>query len=187
MVSLKDPHMEEYRMTFLKNSKIRFALAVLVAATAASVVLVAGGCQAQNPSGSAGTSSQSSNKSRSMSVSDYKDRLDESLASLVSDGTITSDQESKIIDAMAQEFSSRANRNSGSRPEFNGSRPQYNGSRPSFSGSRPSGSFGGNSALKTLVTNGTITQDQEQKVLQAIMPNRGGGYGGGSNGSESNG
>lgn len=156
---------------------------VLLAAVAAIAVSFAGCSKSQTPN-------SASSQSSAFNINNYKQQLDNSLASLVQDGTITSDQEDKIINAYASMMSSRPSGFSGSRPSgFSGSRPSgasgshasWNGSRPSgFTGSRTSG-MAAFSPLSTLVKNKTITQAQSDAVTKALQQSGTGfgGFGGG--------
>ena len=160
----------------MKMKRVRIALLMVLSAVVVATAIVVSGCSKSQTGNSTAVSSRPG-----FSVSNYKQMLDNNLASLVSDGTITSDQEDKIISAIADEMSSRMA--TMSRPSGTYSRPS--GSRPSgsgqWSGSRPSGSgsgrmFGGGqqytTVLSGLVSNGTITQAQSDAVLKALS----GGY-----------
>lgn len=166
--------------------KIKTAAILVMIATLISVTVTFAGCnKTQQSSGTPQSGGQN------FSVSDYKQQLDEQLASLVQDGTITSAQETEIIDAYAKMFSNfAAKRASGSGP--NGSKPS--GSAPSWSGqggnppsgSKPSGSMpsgsgsrpAGMNPLSSLVKNKAITQAQADAVSKLLQQN-GGGMGGG--------
>lgn len=172
----------------MKKVGISFIIAILTVCVA--LVFSLAGCgKAQGATASANGSS--SGQRRTFNIENFKQQLDDSLASLVQDGTISSDQEDKIITAIANSMSSRMksmeNRTSGSSGDhssWNGSRPSGSGSSPSWNnGSRPSGSAGGGrgfgsamygEALTTLVKNGTITQVQSDAVTKALEQNGGG-------------
>lgn len=175
--------------------KIKTAAILVMIATLISVTVTFAGCNKTQQSNTA----SGATSSRTFNINDYKQQLDEQLASLVQDGTITSDQETKIIDAYAKMFSSFASRrSSGSRPsgsgQWDGSKPS--GSKPSGSmpsGSRPTGSrFSGMNRfnpLSSLVKSKVITQAQADAVDKVLMQNRGGfggGNGQGQNQSQSN-
>lgn len=166
--------------------KISLLLFIVTLAACITVVLSFAGC-GKTQAASASASGSSSSKSRTFNVENFKQQLDDSLASLVQDGTISSDQEDKIITAITDSMSSRMknmqSRASGSsHSSWNGSRPSGSGNRQSGSGSRPSGSGNGGrgfgtamygEALSTLVKNGTITQAQSDAVTKLLEQNSG--------------
>lgn len=170
--------------------KIQAAVLMILATSVIAVSISFAGCSKSQQT-NASVSGASSGQGQSFSIDSYKQQLDNSLATLVQNGTITNDQETKIIDAYANMFSSRmANRSmpSGSMPS--GSKPSGSmpsGSKPSGSmpsGSRPSGSENF-SPLSSLVKNKTITQAQADAVEQAVSQNIGFGQGRGGNGTAS--
>lgn len=118
----------------------------------------------------------------------YQQNIKSGLDELVKDGTITQDQADKIETALSSMGGGFGRRNgNGSRPEGSGSAPERSGSRPDFNGSKPAGNWSsrangsnsgtgnmrGFSPLSQLVTDGTITQQQADAVMQKIM----GGFG----------
>lgn len=177
--------------------KISLSLFIVTLAACITVILSFAGC-GKTQAASASSSSGSSQGRRTFNINNFKQQLDDNLASLVQDGTISSDQEDKIITAITDSMSSRMknmqSRASGSsHSSRNGSRPSGSGSHSSWSGSRPSGSTNGGrgfgtamygDALSTLVKNGTISQSQSDAVTKALEQS-GGGFSGNSNSSQS--
>jgi polyhydroxyalkanoate synthesis regulator phasin len=94
--------------------------------------------------------------------------IKQTLAGLVSNGTITQDQSDKVVQAYAQAFAKRS-QGSGQHGSYQQGSGQQ-GSGQQMSGQRQ------NPIMAPLVSNGTITQDQANAINQAIskaMPHHG--------------
>jgi hypothetical protein len=157
----------------LKNS-IKIKTAVVGVIIAVSTVTLFTGCQsASNPGHDAGSSNAgfSSGQMKSNSFN-MTSRIQTALKGLVSKGTITQAQSDKIEPILTNAFSNHGT-SSGQSRQFNGQSRSGNSSNQTSSGSyaRRSG-FNGNNILSSLVSNKTITQEQADAVMQAIMPQR---------------
>lgn len=138
--------------------KTLIALVVIIM----SVSLFAG---CQNKSSNSGTEQTANNNTQSSKRPDpeqMKKRMQDNIKPLVSDGTITQAQADKIIEAMTT--NNRKNRSQGNQQNNNSNNSQN--SNQSNNPNRPR-----NNALSELVSNGTITQAQEDAVMQKIRGN----------------
>ena len=115
------------------------------------------GCQSKSITSSTSKSTTSSD--------DRKTQIQNSIKSLVTDGTITQSQSDKIVTALT------------SKPTGNQQGGQPSGQASSQSNSKPSGKPGDNqnegqkpknSPLSKLVSDGTITQAQADAVMQKL-------------------
>lgn len=136
------------------------------------------GCKAKN-------TSQNTSSSNVNDPAKMKSQIESGLKSLVSDGTITQAQSDKVktvLEEMADKMGSQGakslpdNKQRPSGSPSGGSMP--NGSAPSGSapsesmpsGNPPSGNGGrGANPLASLVSNGTITQNQADTIMQRIF------------------
>lgn len=165
-----------------------FRLAAVVAVTVSVAVLLVtlSGCSKKaSASTASGVSAASGQKARG-NFGNMQQRVKDGLSELVSAGTITQAQADKIQTVLTQNLGQRLQNAGGSgAPSGSGSRPQWNGSRPSGSGS---GGRGGRQSqmLASLVSDGTITQEQADAVIQKLFSfNRGGQPGSQSDSSQS--
>lgn len=145
------------------KKKSAFIKILICVALASMSVLFFAGCQSNNSSSTtnqtASTQAQSANRPNAAQM---KQRIQDSIKPLVSDGTITQDQADKIVDAMAN------------RPRGNGQNGQNGGQNTAQNNTQSSGqNKQRNNPLTNLVSDGVITQAQADAVMQKV----GGGFG----------
>jgi hypothetical protein len=155
------------------------AVVILAAATTGGLLLVACG----SSSGSAGTTQAAATNVPGGQAPDMSALFSSALDPLVKAGTITSDQESTVIDALTS--SMPGGQGQGGQPSPGATPPS--GAMPSPGAMLPSGGQQGSapdasqmfgSTLDGLVSDGTITSAQEtaiSKALSSAMQNAGPG------------
>lgn len=158
-----------------------FRLAAVVAVTVSTAVLLVtlSGCSKKASASTASGTGATSGQNARGNFGNMEQRVKDGLSELVSAGTITQAQADKIQTALTQNLGQRMQNASGAgAPSGSGSRPQWNGSGPSGSG-EPNGSGSGrgerqSQLLDSLVSDGTITQEQADAVIQKLFSfNRG--------------
>ena len=156
-----------------------FRLAAVVAVTVSTAVLLVtlSGCSKKASASTASGTGATSGQNARGNFGNMEQRVKDGLSELVSAGTITQAQADKIQTALTQNLGQRMQNASGAgAPSGSGSRPQWNGSGPSGSG-EPNGSGRGerqSQLLDSLVSDGTITQEQANAVIQKLFSfNRG--------------
>lgn len=124
------------------------------------------GCQSKN-SASSQNSAQSSNGRGNFNKDAMKKRYEDNLQQLVKDGTITQDQSNKILDSLTANMGNMGGR----RGPQNNQGNQQNNNQQNGNGnnqtSRPR-----NNPLSKLVSDGVITQQQADKVMEGLRGNR---------------
>ncbi|MDF2678440.1 MAG: hypothetical protein K0Q97_2792 [Bacillota bacterium] len=149
-------------MKGLKN--LNKAVVILLAFTM-SMFLFAG-CQGKSATSSQ-NSTQNSAGGKKFDKNATKQNYQNKLQALVKDSTITQDQSNKILDKLTTNMNNdgrggRRQNNSGN--QQNNAQQNANGNNQT---SRPR-----NNPLSGLVSNKVITQDQADKVMNALRPNR---------------
>lgn len=147
-------------------------VSMLIVAIAAAVAFTATGCGKTDTAKNGGALSS--------------EKIESGLKELVGDGTITTAQADKIKDYLETQMQNGGNfhRRGGSRPAWSGSRPQGSFSRPAFSASRGQRFSRGDGMLSQLVSDGVITQEQAQKVVEKLFGTMRGGGGQGGYGQQ---
>lgn len=130
------------------------------------------GCKSQN-------SAQNTSSASVNDPSKMKSQIESGLKSLVSDETITQTQADKVKTVLAEMADKMGSKPSGSGAPDDKQRPSGSmpsGSKPEGkppskpSGNPPNGNGGGGfSPLASLVSDGTITQDQADTIMQRIF------------------
>jgi hypothetical protein len=147
------------------------AVVILAAATTGGLLLVACG----GSSGSASTTQTAATDGSGGQPPDMSSMFGTALDPLVEAGTITSDQETTVIDALTSSMPSGGQGGQGGRPSPGATPPT--GQMPSSGATPPSGAQQGSapdasqmfsSTLDGLVSDGTITSAQETAVSEAL-------------------
>ena len=156
------------------------AVVILAAATTGGLLLAACG----SSSGSASTTQAAATNAPGGQAPDMSSMFSTALDPLVKAGTITSDQESTVIDALTSSMPSGGQGGQGGQPSPGATPPS--GQAPSSGATPPSGAQGSapgggqmfSSTLNSLVSDGTITSAQKTaiaKALSSAMQNAGPG------------
>jgi hypothetical protein len=151
--------------------------AVAVAALILAAVTVAGfGIAACGSSSDSATTTQAADAGApgDGQAPDMSALFTQALDPLVQDGTITRDQESAVIDALASSMPGRGGGQGGQMPSPGATPP--GGQMPSDGATPPGGAQGSmpdpsemfGAALDTLVSDGTITSAQETAIAEAL-------------------
>lgn len=145
---------------------------------AALSIAILAGCKS-NSSTSSQNSTEKSTSNKSFNSEEMQEKFESKLKELVSAGTITEDQSTKILSTLTSSMSKIGGR--GQRSDNGGGNPPYNGnsSQPeNKDGENPpkneKNQYGqsGNNPLSQLVSDGVITEDQASKVMSALMGDR---------------
>lgn len=149
--------MERHR--FLKKTT------VCLLAIGVSAALFAG-CQSKSTANTANQTSSTNAQSgrKRLSPDEMKKQMQDNIQPLITAGTITQDQATKIIDAMT----TRNNGNSSNQKNSNGQNNQQNSQQ---GGTQNNGQRQRDNPLSKLVSDGTITQAQADAVMQKIRGN----------------
>lgn len=148
----------------MKNSKISSKVVVILLTLTMSVFLFAA---CNKSTASSQNSGQNSTGRRQFNKDAMKQRYQNSLQALVKDGTITQDQSNKILDTLTANIDNMGR--GGRRPNNQGNN-QNNGGQNNNGYNQTSRSR--NNPLGKLVSDKVITQDQADKVMNALRPNR---------------
>lgn len=145
------------------------------------VIFLFAGCQ-NNSSSNSQNSSKASTAENNDNSQKMKENFQSKLKELVTAGTITEAQSSKILSALTTNMGKMGN---GARPENGGNPPDKSSSQQlgnkddgqsSNNGQTPDNGNGqqdrSKNPLSQLVTDGVITQDQADKVMTALMGDR---------------
>lgn len=185
----------------MKNFKNLKKIVTCVLIVSFSAVIISGCGKASTTTTASASTSNKTNKSKNFAQNSeqMKQRMQDNIKSLVTDGTITQDQADKIITALTsnmQNFGQRngngsysgnkggntnksgSSNNGSSRPK---NRPTGTNSENSQNGSGTNNGSGRNwqnngqrpNPLASLVSDGTITQKQADAVMQKIYGNFG--------------
>lgn len=119
------------------------------------------GCQSKNGT-STQNSAQSSNGRGNFNKDAMKQRYQNSLQALVKDGTITQDQSNKILDSLTTNMNNFGGRRGSQNNQ--GNQQNNNGNNQT---SRPR-----SNPLSKLVSDGVITQQQADKIMENLRGNR---------------
>jgi len=186
--------------------KIKYVTTLLLLSCLAISALVLTGCGTKKSSTN-NTQDAAASGRQGFSAENMKEMLDNNLSSLVQDGTITADQEDKVISTISEAMSKRMASITGRPSNNQGTRPSpgangSNGNRQWGQGSSNDGKNGGTNGgtrqrgmggssmytneLKSLVTDGTLTQAQADAIVKALSKGFG-GMGGGNGGFGRNG
>ena len=189
--------------------KIKLVATLLLLSCLAISVIVLTGCGTKKSSGD-NTQDAAASGRKGFSAENIKEMLDKNLSSLVQDGTITADQEDKVISTISDSMSKRMasitrapfneQGNKGNRPSPGAKGSTENGQwrQGGSNGGKNGGTNGGtgqrglgglsmySNELKSLVTDGTLTQAQSDAIVKALS-NGFGGMGGGNGGFNRNG
>ncbi|MFT8314923.1 MAG: hypothetical protein ABF633_11875 [Clostridium sp.] len=140
----------------------KIAIMLLVLAMSAFLIM---GCQSKN-SGSSQNSS-GSNGRRTFNADAVKQRYEQDLQALVKAGTITQDQSTKILDSLTANMNNmgQGRRRTNSQGNSQNNTAQGNGKNNQTGTPR-------NNPLSKLVSDGVITQEQADKVMQGLRGNR---------------
>jgi hypothetical protein len=147
------------------------AVVILAAATTGGLLLAACG----SSSGSASTTQAAATNAPGGQPPDMSSVFSSALDPLVKAGTITGDQESTVIDALASSLPSGGQGGLGGQPSPGATPPS--GQMPSSGATPPSGGQQGSApdagqmfsaTLDGLVTDGTITSAQETAISKAL-------------------
>lgn len=154
-------------------------VAVALAAVIIATVTVAGfGIAACGSSSDSTSTTPAASGSPGGQMRDMSAMFTEALDPLVEDGTITSDQESTVIEALTSSMPGGGQGpGQGGQAPSDGATPPSDGQTPAAGASPPSGGQQGgpgqggdmfSSALDSLVSDGTITSAQEEAISDAL-------------------
>ncbi|MBK1810949.1 hypothetical protein JHL18_09955 [Clostridium sp. YIM B02505] len=166
-------------------------LVIVVSALSITGLLLTG-CSSSNKNTQANAATQNQNgqqnqqngKNFGANSEERKKQMEDSVNSLVSDGTITKDQGTKVLAALTtstqrpngqqnnNNSNSQGNDNSNNQQNQNNQKSQQG---PSNQNGQSKGNRGNFNPLNTLVSDGTITQAQADKIMEKVrasMPQR---------------
>ncbi|WP_238884597.1 hypothetical protein [Clostridium sp. YIM B02551] len=151
----------------MKNKTIlrKAIIPALVLGITASILT---GCQSKNNSNN---NKQANGKGyfkqggQRIDPEERKKQMQTNIDALVADGTITKDQGTKIIDALTSNTRNQNGQANNSKQDNNNSNNSNNNSQNGNKDRQRS------NPLSKLVSDGVITQDQADKVLQKVMGN----------------
>lgn len=164
--------------------KFGFTNKAVVLLLAVSLPLtVFAGCQSKNNSANAavnpvansGNNGGGSQNGAAPNLDKFKQRTVDNVQALVDDKTITKDQADKIVAALTENRQGNNQNNSKNAQQSNNQGTAQNGQNPSQNNNQGNGQSrqGGrkSSALNKLVTDGVITQEQADAVMQKVRGN----------------
>jgi polyhydroxyalkanoate synthesis regulator phasin len=153
-----------------------FKKLIIILLTLSMSMFLFAGCQSNSTSSK--NSSQSSSGGKKFNKDEIKKRYEDKLQAFVKDGTINQDQSNKILDSLTGDINNRG----GNRRKQNNEGNNQNNSQENNSGAnetnRPR-----NNPLSKLVSDGVITQQQADKIMEGL---RGNGRSSNNNSNESN-
>lgn len=140
----------------------KIAIMLLVLTMSAFLII---GCQSKNNGSS--QNSSSSNGRRTFNADAVKQRYEQDLQALVKAGTITQDQSTKILDSLTANMNNmgQGRRRTNNQGNSQNNTTQGNGNNNQTGKPR-------NNPLSKLVSDGVITQEQADKVMQGLRGNR---------------
>ncbi|GKU25951.1 hypothetical protein [Clostridium folliculivorans] len=165
---------------------------VMVVSALSITGLLLTGCSSSNKNTQAnaatqnqqGQQRQQNGKNWAANSEERKKQMEDSVNSLVSDGTITKDQGTKVLEALTsstQRRNGQQNNNSGNsqgnandNTQNNNQQNQNNQNNqqaPSNQNGQNKGNRGNFNPLSQLVSNGTITQAQADKIMEKVRAN----------------
>jgi polyhydroxyalkanoate synthesis regulator phasin len=146
-----------------------------------------------------GQQSEQNGKNFGANLEERKKQMEDSVNSLVSDGTITKDQGTKVLAALTsstQRPNGQKNNNNGngqgnanSNNQNNNQQGQKGQQAPNNQNGQSKGFRGNFNPLSQLVSDGTITQEQADKIMEKVrtaMPQRQNNNNGATNNNNSN-
>lgn len=179
----------------MKKSKksLKYAVASLLILSLASSLFMGCGSKTNAASSNKTVAGNNAGNGR-MNTDAMKKRMEDSISSLVTAGTITKDQEAKILDALTTGKGGfgrnrNGNQNSQGQQNTNGNSPNSgnNGNSSNSNNGQGQRHFGnGQNPLSKLVTDGIITQAQADAVMAKIRGNMGRNNNGNSSNNNNN-
>lgn len=176
----------------MRKNVLSKKLVMLISALSVTGLLLTG-CSSSNKNTQAnaatqnqqGQQNQQNGKNFSANSEERKKQMEDSVNSLVSDGTITKDQGTKVLAALTsstqrpsgqQNNNSNNNQGSANNNNQNNNEQSQNGQKaPSNQNGQSKGIRGNFNPLSKLVSDGTITQAQADKIMEKVrasMPQR---------------
>ena len=158
----------------MRRPYVAVAIAALILAATAAAGAAITACGSSDSTAKAAATAPPGGGQRS----DMSSMLTQALDPLVKKGTITSDQETAVVEAISVSMPSGGAQGQGGTPPSAGVQPSPgptpNGGAPP-SGSRPDPSAMFTSALDSLVAKGAITARQEKAIVAALSAGMQGG------------
>ena len=171
----------------MKKNVLSKKLVMLISALSVTGLLLTGcsssnkNTQANAATQSQGQQNQQNGKNFSANSEERKKQMEDSVNSLVSDGTITKDQGTKVLSALTsstqrpngqQNNNSSNNQGSANSNNQNNNEQSQNGQKsPSNQNGQSKGIRGNFNPLSKLVSDGTITQSQADKIMEKVRAN----------------